>query len=153
MHIQKYYFFSVCVWGKFYLILLKHYHTMRFIMADNILEIFMDHQLRMTMKWKYLHTITGSNISHHFQMLQIMTHTRINLSIKMYQEFFSLSLNTVSHKFTMTKRFSNPLSLSRLLVFGVRIKISLWSLQWWRFHSFLNASSCTYGKEYLPLLF
>lgn len=90
--------------------------TMRFIMADNILEVFMD-QLSLTMKWKYLHTAAQHTlvalpfISHTFQLRISFKSWQTQESIYQSKSFFFLFRS--SHKFMMTKRFffiavSNP---------------------------------------------
>lgn len=96
----------VCVWKD--PILSTFTATMRFIMADNILEVFMDQLSGVDHEVKYLHTaafhlytrvalltvyIYFSYFSTYlilfwsWNFFQIMTNTRINLSIKMYRSF------------------------------------------------------------------
>lgn len=94
--------------------------TMRFIMADNILEVFMD-QLSLTMKWKYLHTAAQHTlvalpfISHTFQLRISFKSWQTQESIYQSKSFFFLFRS--SHKFMMTKRFFSSQSLILLYLF------------------------------------
>lgn len=110
--------------------------TMRFIMADNILEVFMD-QLSLTMKWKYLHTAAQHTlvalpfISHTFQLRISFKSWQTQESIYQSKSFF-FYFEAATNLWWQSDFFSSQslILLYLFCFFLVRTSISLWSLQW-----------------------